>query len=77
MFLGNNFPKDWQLFMQAYNLKPQQTVWVFQCGWGVFLPEDLQKNFAEFRDLRFQTFGKNIKIFEMTVGQPMPTVQLQ
>lgn len=77
MFLGNNFPKDWQLFMQAYNLKPQQTVWVFQCGWGVFLPEDLRKNFAEFRDLRFQTFGKNIKIFEMTVGQPMPTVQLQ
>jgi Dolichyl-phosphate-mannose-protein mannosyltransferase len=72
MFWMNNFPKDWQLFVQAYGLKPGQTVWVFQSGWGVYLPEDLQKNFAEFRDLKFQTFGNNIKTFQMTVGQPMP-----
>jgi hypothetical protein len=74
MFWGSNFPRDWQLFVQAYDLKPGQTVWVFQSGWGVYLPEDLQKNFAEFRDLKFQTFGKNIKIFQMIVGQPMPAV---
>ena len=36
------------------------------------LPEDLQKHFAEFHDLRFESFGNNIKIFKMTVGQPMP-----
>jgi hypothetical protein len=41
-------------------------------GWGIFLPEDLRKHFAEFRDLHFDSFGNNIKIFKMTVGQPMP-----
>jgi hypothetical protein len=56
----------------AYNLKPGDTVWIFQTGWEVGLPEDLQRHFAEFHDLRFESFGKNIKIFKMTVGQPMP-----
>jgi hypothetical protein len=73
MFWANNFPKDWQPFVQTYNLKPGETVWIFQTGWEVDLPEDLRKHYAEFRDLRFETFGNNIKIFKMTVGQPMPT----
>jgi hypothetical protein len=60
------------MFVQAYGLKPGDTVWIFQAGWGVALPEDLQKNFAEFRNLHFESFGNNIKIFKMTVGQPMP-----
>jgi hypothetical protein len=72
MFWANNFPQDWQLFVQAYGLKPEDTVWIFQTGWGVDLPEDLQKHFAEFRNLHFESFGNNIKIFKMTVGQPMP-----
>ncbi len=72
MFWANNFPKNWQMFVQAYGLKPGDTVWIFQAGWGVALPEDLQKNFAEFRNLHFESFGNNIKIFKMTVGQPMP-----
>jgi hypothetical protein len=72
MFWANNFPKDWQLFLRAYALKPGDTVWIFQTGWGVNLPEDLRKHYAEFKDLRFESFGNNIKIFKMTVGQPMP-----
>jgi hypothetical protein len=72
MFWANNFPKDWQLFVQAYSLRPGDTVWIFQTGWGVDLPEDLRRNLAEFHDLHFESFGKNIKIFKMTVGQPMP-----
>ncbi len=72
MFLANNFPKEWQRFVQSYNLKPGDTVWILQAGWGVDLPADLQKHFAEFRTLRFESFGKNIKIFKLTVGQPMP-----
>ena len=74
MFWAKNFPQDWQLFVQAYGLKPGDTIWIFQTGWGVDLPEDLQKHFAEFRNLRFESFGNNIKIFKMTVGQPMPAV---
>jgi hypothetical protein len=72
MFWADNFPKDWQLLLQTYGLKPGDTVWVFQTGWGVDLPQDLQKHFAEFRDLRFETFGNNIQVFKLTVGQPMP-----
>ena len=72
MFWADNFPKEWQRFVQSYNLKPGDTVWIVQTGWGVDLPADLQKHFAEFHDLHFESFGKNIKIFRMTVGQPMP-----
>src|SRR5580693_9063246 len=72
MLWGDNFPKEWQRVVQSYNLKPGDTVWVVQMGWGIYLPEDLRKHFAEFRDLRFESFGNNIKIFKMTVGQPAP-----
>lgn len=74
MFRADNFPEDWLRFVQAYNLKPGDTVWIFQSGWGIELPEDLRKHYAEFHDLRFQSFGDNVKIFEMIVGQPMPAV---
>jgi hypothetical protein len=74
MFGADNFPKEWRRVVQAYNLKPGDTVWIFQTGWEVNLPEDLQRHFAEFHDLRFESFGKNIKIFKLTVGQPMPTI---
>jgi hypothetical protein len=72
MFWSDNFPSAWQRFVQSYSLKPGTTVWIFQAGWGVDLPEDLQKHFTEFHDLRFESFGNNIKIFKMTVGQPVP-----
>jgi hypothetical protein len=74
MFWANNFPRHWKQLVEAYSLKPGDTVWVFQSGWGVGLPEDLRKSFEEFRDLQFESFGANIKIFRMTVGQPMPAV---
>jgi putative effector of murein hydrolase LrgA (UPF0299 family) len=72
MLWGDNFPREWQRVVQSYGLKPGDTVWIVQMGWGIFLPEDLRKHFAEFRDLPFDSFGKNIKIFKLTVGQPMP-----
>ncbi len=75
MFWADNFPKEWQRFLQSYDLKPGDTVWIFQAGWGVDLPADLQKHFAEFRGLHSESFGKNIKIFKMTAGQPMPATQ--
>jgi 4-amino-4-deoxy-L-arabinose transferase-like glycosyltransferase len=77
MFRADNFPAEWQRFVQSYALKSGQTVWIVQSGWGIDLPEDLRRHFAEFRDLPFESFGDNIKIFKMTVGQPMPTVAEQ
>jgi hypothetical protein len=72
MFSSENFPKAWHRLVETYNLKPGDTVWIFQAGWGVNLPEDLQRHFAEFHGLRFERFGNNIKIFRMRVGQPLP-----
>jgi Dolichyl-phosphate-mannose-protein mannosyltransferase len=71
-FWASNFPDEWRRFVQAYRLKAGETVWIVQSGWGVDLPEDLRRHYAEFNDLRFESFGNNIKIFKMTVGQPMP-----
>ena len=71
-FWANNFPKHWLRLVHAYKLKPGDTVWIFQSGWGVALPEDLRKHYAEFHGLHFESFGDNIKIFKLNVGQPMP-----
>jgi hypothetical protein len=73
-FWASNFPQEWQRLVHDYKLSPGETVWVVQAGWGVALPQDLQRHFAEFHDLHFESFGKNILIFKLTVGQPMPSV---
>jgi 4-amino-4-deoxy-L-arabinose transferase-like glycosyltransferase len=72
LFTPETFLSSWQRLIETYRLKSGDAVWIIQAGWDVNLPEDLQNRFAEFHDLRFESFGKNIKIFKMTVGQPMP-----
>jgi hypothetical protein len=76
-FWAPNFSQEWQRLVHDYQLSPCETVWVIQAGWGVGLPQDLQRQFAEFRNLRFDSFGKNILIFKLTVGQAMPAVAQQ
>jgi hypothetical protein len=73
-FWASNFPGEWQHFVQAYNLKSGDTVWIFQAGWRIDLPQDLRQRYPEFHDLSFESFGNNILLFKMTVGQPMPAV---
>jgi hypothetical protein len=71
LFTVNNFVAQWNRLVDTYRLKPGDTVWIFQAGWDADLPEDLRKNLAEFHDLPFDSFGNNIKIFRLTLGQPM------
>jgi hypothetical protein len=73
-FWAENFTQVWPRFVQAYSLKPGDTVWIVQSGWGIALPEDLHQHRAEFRDLQFQLFGDNIKIFKAEVGELVPAV---
>jgi 4-amino-4-deoxy-L-arabinose transferase-like glycosyltransferase len=73
-FWAPNFSQEWQRLVEDYKLKPGDTVWIVQAGWGTYLPQDLQRQFEEFRNLHFESFGKNILIFKVTVGQPMPSV---
>jgi mannosyltransferase len=74
-FWADDFPKHWQELVQAYKLKPGDTVWIFQAGWRIDLSQELKKHYPEFHDTRFESFGRNIAIFKMTVGQPMPAVE--
>lgn len=71
LFTANNFATQWNRLVDAYRLKAGDTVWIFQAGWDADLPEDLRRNVTEFHDLRFESFGNNIKIFRLTLGQPM------
>jgi 4-amino-4-deoxy-L-arabinose transferase-like glycosyltransferase len=71
-FTPNNFVILWRDLVDTHRLKSGDTIWVFQAGWDSDLPEDLRSHFAAFHDLNFKRFGNNIKIFKMTVGQPMP-----
>jgi hypothetical protein len=72
IFWADNFPQEWQRFLQAYKPGQGETVWVVQAGWGVGLAEDLRAHYAQFHDLQFESFGKNVKIFRLSVGQSMP-----
>ncbi|MGA8865862.1 MAG: glycosyltransferase family 39 protein [Candidatus Sulfotelmatobacter sp.] len=72
MFSDENFVSEWKWLVQAYGLPPGANVWNFQCGWGIKLAGELRNQFAEFRDLPVTSFGANIQIFPLTVGQPLP-----
>jgi hypothetical protein len=72
VFVSGTFVKEWQELVRSYDLKPGDRVWVVQAGWETTLPEDLRRDVPAFHGLRFESFGNNIKIFKMTVGQPMP-----
>jgi putative effector of murein hydrolase LrgA (UPF0299 family) len=72
IFWANNFPQDWQRFLNAYQPPTGETIWIVQAGWGIGLPEDLRTHYAQFRNLQFESFGSNIKVFKLAVGQSMP-----
>jgi hypothetical protein len=74
LFTQDNFVDLWKRLVQFYRLEPGNTVWVMQAGWDVKLADDLQRNYSEFHDLRIESFGRNIKVFKMTAGQPIPSV---
>jgi hypothetical protein len=60
------FSHRWDEAVSTYNLKPGQTVWIFQAGWNIGLAQDLQEKVPEFHDLKYETFGRNISLFKLT-----------
>jgi hypothetical protein len=76
-FNPKNFLAQWGALPTKYGLKEGETVWVVQAGWlwEESLAQQLQHGFHGFRDLRPQSFGRNITIFELNVGgssEPFP-----
>ena len=60
------FPRRWSEMLRAYDLKPGQTVWIFQAGWDIGLASGLQEKVPEFRDLNYESFGRNISLFKLS-----------
>jgi hypothetical protein len=69
---ADTFLRDWSEMTNAGRLQIGQRVWIFQAGWDIALARELQERFAEFHDLKTDSFGRNICLFELTVGQPVP-----
>ncbi len=63
------FPRRWDEMVSAYGLKSGQTVWLFQAGWDIGLARELKEKVPEFRDLKAESFGRNISLFKLSVGQ--------
>jgi Dolichyl-phosphate-mannose-protein mannosyltransferase len=75
IFAAASFLLRWNQMVSAYHLQPGQAVWVFEAGWDIGLDRELKQGFREFRDLEVQSFGRNLRLFRLTVGQPMPATQ--
>jgi hypothetical protein len=73
-FDAQTFLSKWDELQRTYDLKPGERVWVIQEGWDIKLAAELQSQFREFASLSPVSFGKNITMFELTVGQAMPVV---
>jgi len=71
-FTPPTFLSAWNRLVAGGYLKTGETVWVAQVGWMIELDDDLRKGFAEFRGLRTQAFGHNIRFFPLEVGSAMP-----
>lgn len=67
------FLQQWNQMIRSFTLSNGEKVWVVQAGWDVALARDLSK-LTEFRYLAPQWFGRNISMFDLTVGQPLPSV---
>jgi hypothetical protein len=64
---ADTFARRWNDLVDTYDLKPGQTVWIFQAGWDIGLAPGLQEKVPEFRDLRYQSFGRNISLFKLPI----------
>lgn len=67
------FPRRWDEMVYSYTLKPGQAVWIFQAGWDIGLARELKERVPEFRELKADSFGRNISLFKLSVGQKTTT----
>jgi Dolichyl-phosphate-mannose-protein mannosyltransferase len=70
-FTAENFLPSWEQVVRAYGLNTGDSVWVLQGGWRWedSLAFELQTQYPELRDLKIYSFGHNLTIFQLKVGQ--------
>jgi hypothetical protein len=69
MFTSQSFPKYWDELVAKYGLHPGSSVWVVQAGWGAAIAPDLQRKGGDLAPLDSKSFGRNISVFKLSVGQ--------
>ena len=69
IFTADNFLRRWNDAVTNFELEPGQTVWVFQAGWDAGLAPALQRQLPQFHGLSYDSFGRNIELFKLTVGR--------
>jgi hypothetical protein len=77
IFTAENFGPRWDQLVRSVPLKSGQAVWVMQAGWEVDLANDLQKKLPEFGEVTPRLFGRNIAIFKLKPGPPLPGISAQ
>jgi hypothetical protein len=65
---ADSFQRRRDELVSAYGLKPGQTIWIFQAGWDIALAQDLRERIPQFRDLKPESFGRNISLFKLKIG---------
>jgi len=73
VFHSNNFPAAWHDFVRANGLKPGDSVWVVQAGWVWQQPLAMQLRQPHPELTQPHSFGHNITIFQLSVGELQPT----
>jgi hypothetical protein len=73
-FDAPTFLSKWNELVRTFNLQPGDRVWVIQAGWDIKLATELQNQFPQLQNLRSESFGRNITMFELTVGRAMPGI---
>jgi hypothetical protein len=68
-FAPEAFLGYWNRMLSSYRLPPGQNVWVIQEGWSVGTGAKLKLASPQYQNLKIESFGHNIQIFELTVGQ--------
>jgi hypothetical protein len=68
---ADSFLHRYDELVSAFGLKPGQTIWIFQAGWDIALARELQEKVPELRDLKAESYGRNISLFKVTVGGPI------
>jgi hypothetical protein len=70
---ANLLLRRWNEIVSASNLKPGQPIWIFQAGWDIGLARELQEKSPQLHDLKGESFGRNISLFKLMVGQTQAT----
>ncbi len=73
MFEPDTFLNSWHEMIRTYGLKPGDSVWVVQEGWGTGVGPKLNAatpdfQNREFRNLKIASFGQNLQVFKLTVA---------